>query len=125
MTLLEYVNLHGLGMSQLAIIEAWHGFCLGARKDRMPPQDVVDFRRCFEVIQAFPAAQDGLALLAEKHVAWAPYVERWELLSAAYAAEQGQGRCPLTWGMLQEAYEQSMIVQGYTLISPGYWKKNP
>lgn len=68
------------------------------------PYDPSDFGRCHRLLERLPAWRARMGEVAAKHPRWAPFVERWEEMTATYVEEQptGYGPCPRLYEALQQ-----------------------
>lgn len=71
--------------------------------DFRPPSDVADFRRCWLLIEAIPEVKNSFAQIAKECPAFKGVIENWDVISAAYEKERGNGDCPVTYRLLKQA----------------------
>lgn len=74
-------NNVGIGISATAIL----AFCTGVENKSMyPPYDADDFKRCHNLLSAFPEWKDKLKDIGKTHKAWGTVGEHWLEIEEAY-----------------------------------------
>ncbi len=74
------------------------------------PHDVSDFRRCFQLVEAAPEMRKHIYKMKAISPIWSEFAENWEELERRYRAEQGQGRLPHTYALIQQITDKDQNV---------------
>lgn len=71
----------GIGVSAMSIL----AYCTGVENNRMyPPADADDFKRCHNLLSAFPEWKEELKDIGKIHKQWGTVGEYWNEIEVAY-----------------------------------------
>ena len=77
---------------------------MGAKAARSGvPHDPSDFGRCYRLLRAFPEWRARMPEVAKTYPAWAPFVEKWDQLTALFEEEvqRKDGKAPKLYEFIQ------------------------
>lgn len=82
----------GIGVSAMSIL----AYCTGVENNRMyPPADADDFKRCHNLLSAFPEWKEELKDIGKTHKQWGVVGEHWNEIEEAYLKGDWKSVCQM------------------------------